>query len=76
MAKKPEIIGYEGFGINHGKFVAADDALDYALKECGVAIVDSEAPECEEACKAIEEWFFSDNWVEKREEVEEDDGDF
>ncbi len=62
--KNKEVIGYEGFGINRGKFVEADDALDYALKQCGMAIVDSDAPDCEEACKAIEEWFFSVNWVE------------
>lgn len=59
-----EMIGYEGILRNYGKFVSADDALDYAMDQCGIAIVDIDAPDCGEFAAMLEEWFYSDNWVE------------
>ena len=37
---KNDIIGYSGTGPNTGIFVAADDALDFAMERCGVRMVD------------------------------------
>lgn len=73
MSRKPmrEVVGYEGFGPNRGKFIEADNALEYALAQCGISIVDSFAPDCEEFTEAFETWYFSDNWVEVYENGEE-----
>ena len=55
--------GYYGIADNEGKFVEADEALDYALAQCGMSITDQNAPECEEAAAAFEEWYFSGGWI-------------
>lgn len=55
--------GYYGTASNKGKFVPADDALDYALAQCGMSITNPDAPECEEAAAAFEEWYFSGGWI-------------
>ena len=72
-----DVVGYKGFGPNRGKFIDADVALEYVLAQCGLSVVDSDAPDAEEAMEALEEWFFSDNWspVYEDEEDEEDDGE-
>lgn len=54
-------MGYET--IDGKKFVRQEDALEYALYECGFAIEDEGAPYHEEAKDAFLFWFFSD-WVE------------
>lgn len=59
-----DIIGYSGTGSNTGVFVAADDALDFAMERCGVRMVDRRAPEYEEFLETFEEWFFS-SWVKE-----------
>lgn len=41
--------GYYGIADNEGKFVEADEALEYALTQCGMSITNPDAPECEEA---------------------------
>lgn len=51
--------GYYGIADNEGKFVEADEALEYALAQCGMSITNPDAPECEEAAAAFEEWYFS-----------------
>lgn len=60
--------GYYGFGINQGRFVSDDDALDFALEQCGLAVAEPDAPACEEALAAVEEWYFSDAWLHVKEE--------
>ena len=62
---KPDGAGYRGIGPNAGKFVPADEALEYALEQCGVSIimVDIEAPEADEFLSMVEEWFFSGGWT-------------
>lgn len=59
-----DIAGYSGTGPNTGVFVAADDALDFAMERCGVRMVDRRAPEYEEFLEMFEEWFFS-SWVKE-----------
>ena len=57
-----DILGYKGLNENAGIFIDADDALDFALERCGLAVANQDAPELENALVALEEWFFSDNW--------------
>ena len=59
------LIGYER--MDGSEFVAIEDALDYVLKQCGIAIVDNSAPGFEEFKKDLVEWFFSGPWVEVEE---------
>ena len=42
--------GYYGIGINQGKFVAYDDALEFAMQQCGITsiVVTEDAPDAEE----------------------------
>lgn len=47
-----------------GDFVPKDEALDYVLAKCGLAIIDTDAPDAEECREALVEWYFSGNWVE------------
>ena len=62
---KPDGAGYRGIGPNAGKFVPADEALEYALEQCGVSIimVDKDAPESEEFLHMVEEWYFDGGWT-------------
>ena len=62
---KPDGAGYRGIGPNTGKFVPSDEALEYALEQCGVSIimVDKDAPEADEFLSMVEEWFFSGGWT-------------
>lgn len=62
---RPEGAGYRGIGPNTGKFVPADEALDYALEQCGVSLilVDNDAPEAEEFLHMVEEWYFDGGWT-------------
>ena len=53
--------GYEQ--IKGNKFVRDEDAQDYVLKQCGIAIVDAAAPDHEEFMRDLVEWYFSGNWV-------------
>ena len=68
-----DVIGYKGFGPNSGKFIDADVALEYVLAQCGLAVVDSDAPEAAEAMEALEEWYFSDSWTPVYDGDEEDE---
>lgn len=60
MNKDPA--GYKGLNENAGIFISADDALDFALERCGLAVANQDAPELENALAALEEWFFSGGW--------------
>lgn len=60
-----DIIGYSGAGANFGIFVAADDALDFAMERCGVHVTNLDAPELEDFLEMFEEWFFSCGWVKE-----------
>lgn len=59
---------YKGvFGPESGKQVPADEALEYAMKECGIQV----APGAElspEFAEMLEEWFFSGNWLPEEED--------
>lgn len=56
--------GYQGIGLEAGKFIPAEIACAYALMQCGIAINDPEAPSAEEFKKMFVEWFYSRNWIE------------
>ena len=59
---KCEIKGYRGILENRGKFVDAEEALDYALKQMGLEVTNPTAPEAE-LLPEIVEWYFSGNWI-------------
>lgn len=59
------MLGYEQ--IKGNEFVSAEDALDYVLQKCGLAIVDAGAPDAKESQEMLVEWYFSGNWVEVKE---------
>lgn len=59
------LIGYEK--MDGSEFVRVEDARDYVLKKCGIAIVDDSAPDFEEFMKDLVEWYFSGPWVEVEE---------
>lgn len=54
-------MGYER--MDGSEFVRDEDALDYVLEKCGIAIVDDGAPDVEEFKAMLVEWFFSGEWV-------------
>lgn len=70
---RPEGAGYRGIGPNTGKFVPADEALEYALEQCGVSLilVDNDAPEAEEFLHMVEEWYFDGGWTFKEGEKQQ-----
>lgn len=51
-----EVIGYRGIFPNRGKYIPADEALEYALEQCGV-VVDARAPAAREFLAMLPEWF-------------------
>lgn len=57
---------YKGIGPNAGKVVPADEALEYALEQCGV-VVDARAQAAREFLDMLPDWFFSGNWVKEGE---------
>ena len=54
-------MGYES--MDGREFVRDEDALDYVLKQGGLAFVNDDAPEAEAFKKELVEWYFSGNWV-------------
>lgn len=62
---KPDGAGYRGIGPNAGKFVPADEALEYALEQCGVSLIQINryAPEAAEFLAMVEEWYFDGGWT-------------
>lgn len=57
-----EVIGYRGIFPNRGKYIPAEEALEYALEQCGV-VVDARAPAAGEFLAMLPDWFFSGNWL-------------
>lgn len=55
---------YQGIQSEEGKIVREEDALSYALERC---LLGSEKDR-EEFGAALVEWFYSDNWIKKKEE--------
>lgn len=66
---KPDGAGYRGIGPNAGKFVPADEALEYALEQCGVSLIqiNRDAPEAAEFLAMIVDWYFDGPWVAEEE---------
>lgn len=57
---------YKGTGPMQGVTVRDEDALDYALEQCGL-VVDARAPAAREFLDMLPDWFFSGNWVKEGE---------
>jgi len=58
---------YKGILSERGKIVPKEDAVTYAMAECGIQV----APGMEldpEFAEALEEWFYSANWNLEKEE--------
>lgn len=53
---------YKGTGPMRGVTVRDEDALDYALEQCGL-VVDARAPAAREFLDMLPDWFFSGNWI-------------
>ena len=53
---------YKGIGPMRGTTVEDEDALEYALEQCGV-VVDARAPFAGEFLGMMVDWFFSGNWI-------------
>ncbi len=60
-------VAYEGFGEHEGEWVAAQDALAYAMKQCGIVHSGGTSPEQREFDEMLVEWYFSGNWRAVRE---------
>lgn len=61
--RKGELIGWKGIFRNAGKFVPADEGLEYVLNQLGVQQINPNAPEAD-ALSELVDWYFSGNWVE------------
>ena len=59
---------YVGICRNHGLTVKQQEAIDYALKHCGIRVVCT-TEETQEFLEMLEEWYFSGNWVQEPEEI-------
>ena len=53
--------GYKGIGRESGKYIDADNAADYAAKQCGIVLTSKTT---DEFLKMFVEWYFSGSWVE------------
>lgn len=54
--------GYVGIGENWGVFVPREEALEYALMQCGVTLRYI-THETEAFCAVLQEWYFSGDWL-------------
>lgn len=59
--------GYEGIGPEKGIYVKKEDAFSYALER----LAQGTSQEWEAFKKAFEDWYYSDNWIEIKEESHE-----
>ena len=57
-----KVLRYEGVGVEQGNSIPAEDAVEYALSECGLEIR-LRKPLTREAVEYIVDWFFSGCWV-------------
>ena len=61
-------MSYRNLGTNER--VEEDEALDYAIKKCGLKLVEVEdALEQEELKDMLVEWYFSGNWIKEDEDI-------
>lgn len=58
-----DCMGYEGIGPNADLYVPGEDALRYALAQCGLSIANPDAPEAGDMMHMLEEWYYSGNWI-------------
>lgn len=58
---------YIGIGPKRGQTVDFDGAEEYVLERCGLK-VSVQTEETEGALHALEEWYFSGNWVAEKED--------
>ena len=61
------MLAYKGIGLERGKIVPAEDALEYAMIQCGIQVTPGMELD-ENFAKFLEEWFFSGDWELQGEE--------
>ena len=66
--KKGNFKGWKGICCNDGKFVPADEGVEYVFRQVGIMAFDHNAPEAEGFVDETVEWYFSGNWIEVYEE--------
>ena len=64
--------GWKGICCNEGKFVPAEEGIEYVFAQVGILAFDHAAPEAESFVDDTVEWYFSGNWIKV---YEEDDYD-
>jgi hypothetical protein len=58
---------YCGIGPNAGLVIPEEDALPYAMHQCGIPCINP-APDSEEFKGMLVEWFYSGSWLENGQE--------
>ena len=66
--KKGNFKGWKGIFPNEGKFVPANEGIEYVFAQVGIMAFDHNAPEAEGFVDETVEWYFSGNWIEVYEE--------
>ncbi len=56
--------------LNTNEIVEEENALDYAMQQCGIKLIDTRnSLEQEEFKNMLVEWYFSGNYIEEAEEI-------
>lgn len=69
--RKGNFKGWKGICSNTGKFVPADEGVEYVFDQVGIMAFNYDAPDAEAFVKDTVEWYFSGNWIEVYEEDED-----
>ena len=69
--RKGQLKGWKGICSNQGKFVPAEDGLEYVFDQVGIMAFNHDAPNATEFAESTVEWYFSGNWIEVYEEDED-----
>ncbi len=69
---RSDIVAYRGVGPERGKYIEAEDALDYAMERCGIrpSAAPADMQDRDEFNRMLVEWYFSGNWLP----MEQEDG--
>jgi len=60
---EPTNLVYCGIGCEEGKIVPVAEAFEYALQQCGIALLphSEKAPDYADFCEMLVDWYFSGN---------------
>lgn len=70
--RKGNLIGWKGIAVNKGKFVPADEGVEYVFEQVGIMAFNHDAPDATIFLDELVEWYFSGNWIEVY--AEDEDG--